>query len=344
MPIYDIYALGESNLTISGGAQLDGVTQGDGSHLVPPPPAAPITITINTPNWQAISINDSDDPNFQDSDSSQRLNGDQTFDGVFYTGNPVVEAEYGITVTDGVDTWTLVGFNINNSSPAYGTVEGLAVIGGPGGFPPAGVALTVLTAFEGPSFAATEYATPICFAGGTQIACAEGTKAIEALCVGDMVQTDGGGLQPVRWIGRRLVPAVGKLAPVEFAAGVLGNERALRVSQQHRVLVEGWRSELLWSEPRVLVPAHRLVNGRNVRRVPGWMVLYVHVLLDRHDLIWAEGALCESLYPGAETFEILGPQAARQIKSIMDRNCTTSKILAAPLIKGSEAGAGAGSF
>ncbi len=31
---YTIYQLDESNLTFSNGAQLDGVTQGDGSHLL----------------------------------------------------------------------------------------------------------------------------------------------------------------------------------------------------------------------------------------------------------------------------------------------------------------------
>ena len=62
---YSIFAIGESNLSISGGAQLDGVTQGSGAHLAPNPPDAPITITINTPVWEEIFIDDDDD-NFED--------------------------------------------------------------------------------------------------------------------------------------------------------------------------------------------------------------------------------------------------------------------------------------
>lgn len=340
MPIYNIYVLGESNLSISGGQQLDGVTQGDGSHLTPPPPAPPITITINTPSWEPVSINDTTDSDFEDNDSGQRLNGDQTVDGVLFTGNPVVEAEYGITVTDGTDTYTLLAFNITNSSPSYGTVEGLAAIGGPGGFPPAGVPLTVLTSIEGPVFPAADYATPICFTGGTEIACAEGPRAVETLDVGDRVKTKGYGLQPIRWIGKRLMPAVGNAAPVEFETGVLGNTRPLRVSQQHRVLIRGWQAELNWSLREALVPAHRLVNGDSVRLAPDWMVLYVHILLDMHALVWADGVLCESLYPGEETFTILGPEAAEEVSRVTQaRPKLAAGQFAAPLVDGMEASA-----
>jgi hypothetical protein len=77
MADYDIWVLGESQVTISGGGQLDGVTQGDGSHLVGR------TITLNTRNWSAVAVTDNDS-NFEDSDNSgQRLDGAQTIDGTF---------------------------------------------------------------------------------------------------------------------------------------------------------------------------------------------------------------------------------------------------------------------
>lgn len=332
MSIYTIYALGESNISITPSGQLDGVNQGTGEHL------DGLTITIDTPNWEAISVNDTDDDDFGDSDNSQLLNGTQVFDGVTYTGTPRVEAEYGLTVSDGTDTWTLVGFNINNGSPSYATVEGLAVIGGPGDFPPAGVGLTVTGFFEGPNFAASTYATPICFAQDTQIACAAGVRPVETLKVGDLVQTEAHGLQAVRWIGSRMLPAVGRMAPVEFAPGVLGNARALRVSQQHRVLIEGWRAELFFGQERVLVPAHRLVNGTNVRLVKDWRVLYVHFLLDMHALVCAEGAFCESLYPGEQTLSVLGTNAAQEIGRLVRPRRLA---FAAPVVDGAEACLGA---
>jgi plastocyanin len=40
------------------------------------------------------------------------------------------------------------------------------------------------------------------------------------------------------------------------------------------------------------------VNGDTVRIAPCETVTYVHVLLDRHEVIFAEGAATESLHPG----------------------------------------------
>ena len=42
MPDYSIYVLDEADITLSS-SQLDGVTQGDGSHLVG------VTLTLNSP-------------------------------------------------------------------------------------------------------------------------------------------------------------------------------------------------------------------------------------------------------------------------------------------------------
>lgn len=122
MSDYSIYVLGESQLAISGGGQLDGVTQGDGSHLVGR------TITFNSNAWAPVEISDgSTDSNFQDNDGNQVLNGTHTIDGVSFATGTRVEAEYGITLSDGVNTWQAIGFNVNNSSPSYATIEGLAI-------------------------------------------------------------------------------------------------------------------------------------------------------------------------------------------------------------------------
>lgn len=108
MARFSIFMLGESQISISGGAQLDGVTQGDGSHLVGQ------TITLNSNAWNEVNIRDND-RNFSDNDSIQRLDGAQDIDGTTYANNTRVEAEYGLTLTDGVNYWQVVGFNVNNS-------------------------------------------------------------------------------------------------------------------------------------------------------------------------------------------------------------------------------------
>ena len=141
MPDYSIFVLGETQLSISDGKVLSGVSQGSGIHL------DGATITLDSNTWEEVRISDNNLA-FSDNDSAQVLDsgtpgGPQVIDGNAFTDGTVVEAEYGLTLSDGVDTWQVVGFNLRNSNPSYATVEGLAFIGGPGGFPPVGVPLTV---------------------------------------------------------------------------------------------------------------------------------------------------------------------------------------------------------
>jgi hypothetical protein len=77
-----------------------------------------------------------------------------------------------------------------------------------------------------------------------------------------------------------------------------GQKRDLVVSPQHRVLFEGYRAELLFGESEVLASAVHLVDGHSVRREPMAEVTYVHFLLDRHEIVFAEGAATESFHPG----------------------------------------------
>lgn len=289
MPDYSIFTLGESQISVSGGGQLDGVTQGDGSNLVG------LEITLNSNAWEEVLITDND-PNFQDSDGSQRLNGSQTIDGVTYANGTRVEAEYAVTLSDGANTWTAIGFNVNNSSPAYGTIEGLAFIGGPGGFPPIGVPLTVVGSQEGPSFDAAFYATPICYAAGTLIDTETGPKLVETLTVADRVRTLDHGFRPLLWAGGRHVIAAGRFAPVEIPAGVLGLRAPLRVSQQHRILMTGPLAELMFGAAEVFVPALSLLGAGGARLIEGGACAYHHLVLDQHEVVFANGLASESLF------------------------------------------------
>lgn len=288
---YTIYVLDEADISLSGGTQLDGQTQGDGSHLVNE------TLTLNNLNFTAIDITDNDS-NFRDNDGNQVLNGDQEIDGVTYTSGTRVEAEYSFVVSDGTNTWTLIGFNVDNSSPRFGTVEGIAVIGGPGGFPPAGVPLTIVSASEGPNFPATSFATPICFASGTLIDTQEGPKPVESLVAGEFVSTKDRGAMPIAWVGSRRVVGIGPFAPVRIASGFLGTTQDLVVSQQHRVLIEDWRCALLFGEPCVLAAAAHLVDGKRIRIEQTGSITYHHILLEGHQVIRANGLYAESLLPG----------------------------------------------
>lgn len=144
-----------------------------------------------------------------------------------------------------------------------------------------------------------------CFTHGTRIRTERGEVPVEALAVGDLVKTRDHGLQPVRWIGERRVAALGAHAPVVIEAGVFGHHRRLVVSQQHRVLLTHWMAELLFGEEEVLVAARDLVNGCSVRLQEGGEVSYVHLLFDRHEIIWSEGLLTESFLPGPQVMSAM---------------------------------------
>ncbi|MFU1477568.1 Hint domain-containing protein [Roseovarius sp. C7] len=138
-----------------------------------------------------------------------------------------------------------------------------------------------------------------CFTLGTWVETGRGAQRIEDLRVGDRIATRDHGRQPLRWIGFRRVAAEGAQAPIVFARGALGNDRELRVSPQHRMLLSGWRAELLFGEREVLCAAKALVNGETIYRDAGGEVTYVHLLFDRHELVKANGAWSESFHPGA---------------------------------------------
>ena len=130
-----------------------------------------------------------------------------------------------------------------------------------------------------------------CFVAGTRLATPAGERMVERLAAGDLVLTASGAVRAVRWIGRRrIVRPRGDDAPVRLAAGALAEgvpSRDLQVSGDHAF----WFADA----GGVLVEAKHLVNGRTIRRVPNRAaVTYVHVELDRHDVLLAEGAAAES--------------------------------------------------
>lgn len=136
-----------------------------------------------------------------------------------------------------------------------------------------------------------------CFARGTQLETDRGAVPVEEIEEESLVRTLDNGLQPVRRVLSKRVEGLGTLAPVVFRAGVLGNARDLVVSPHHRVLMSGWQAELVAGCPEALVMAKDVVNGRMVLRLPMAEVEYFHLLFDRHEVVFAEGAATESYHP-----------------------------------------------
>lgn len=170
---------------------------------------------------------------------------------------------------------------------------------------------TVLQAdtFSSSTFVNTQAAIPVsalgppCFTPGTLIRVPGGAVAVETLKAGDLVETMDHGPQVLRWIGRNTVDGSGVHAPVSIVAGVLGNDRDLLVSPEHRMLVTGWLAELHFGEEDVLIAARHLVGLPGITQQPQRNVTYLHLLFDRHEIVFAEGAASESLHPSSWLIE-----------------------------------------
>ncbi len=154
------------------------------------------------------------------------------------------------------------------------------------------------------------YTNVACFCPGTAIRTPEGDVAVEALAIGDRVSLANGEVETIRWIGRRsyagrFLAGRPQLMPVRIGAGALGDGLPLRdlvVSRCHALFLDGF-----------LVPAEQLVNGCTIVQEGGLdRVDYLHVELDRHAIIVAEGAPTESFVDdgGRAMFQNAGEGAA----------------------------------
>jgi hypothetical protein len=179
---------------------------------------------------------------------------------------------------------------------------------------------------------------PPCLTPGVLVDTADGRIPVEALTPGVMVETLDRGFRPVLWVGRSDLRADAKHAPVRFEAGSMGNSEAFDVSPQHRMFVGGWQAELNFGQPEVLVSAVHMVGMPGVTRRPAARVSYLHVLLERHEIIKTAGTWSESYFPGV-SIERHEDEIRRQMPkkfAALAANMRTTP-LARPQVKGRDA-------
>ncbi len=241
-----------------------------------------------------------------DGDSATGGTGDDRF-----VLNDLGETSNGTITIDGGSEDT-GGDTLNvNGLVSLATVQAAATDDGTGSFSGS------VTLNDGTLLNFSEIENIICFTPGTRIATPRGARHIETLEVGDLVVTRDHGLQPIRWIGSRTVPAQGKLAPVRIRPGVVpGLDVDLLVSPQHRMLFQGYRAELLFGESEVLVPAKHLIDGKDVTQDDAGDVTYIHMMFDEHEIVFAEGAATESFHPGSVAMDTITEEAREELFSI----------------------------
>ncbi|MFV0300452.1 MAG: Hint domain-containing protein [Paracoccus sp. (in: a-proteobacteria)] len=162
----------------------------------------------------------------------------------------------------------------------------------------------------------------VCFASGTLIQTGDGAKPVETIRQGDMIRTKDHGLKPVVWAGRQTrrlygCPGDERLYPVRIRAGALGKgvpTQDLYVSQQHRILLKSRIAQRMFGSDEILVAAKKLtgIDGIDIVRDCD-EVTYVHILFDRHEIVYSNGAETESLYTGPEALKSVSAEARREI-------------------------------
>ena len=156
----------------------------------------------------------------------------------------------------------------------------------------------------------------ISFARGTMITLASGKQcAIEDLQAGDRVLTRDHGVQPLRWLGKATLRAVGAFAPVVIAAGVLGNSGDLIVSQHHRMFLYQRQRKAGLPTSELLVQAKHLVDNDNIFIREGGFVDYFSLVFDRHEIIYAEGIPAESLMVNDATVHRLPAELSEDVRA-----------------------------
>ncbi|WP_169447671.1 Hint domain-containing protein [Paracoccus zeaxanthinifaciens] len=163
-----------------------------------------------------------------------------------------------------------------------------------------------------------------CFASGTMIRTPHGPRPIEALTDGDLVLTRDNGAQPVLWKGTRAMSAVEllcqpQLCPIRIRAGALGPgcpSADLVVSPQHRILIRSGIARRMFGASEVLVAAKQLLGIDGIEAMPPSAVTYHHILLPRHEIVFANGAEAETFFAGPQAMAALDDAQRDEILAI----------------------------
>ncbi|MBB06433.1 MAG: hemolysin-type calcium-binding protein [Pseudooceanicola sp.] len=236
------------------------------------------------------------------------------------TDDPLMDG--GFVLTDGRNSFTATIVEVEGAAPLLMFLDEL---------PPKGRDLWVVDVRnDQPRLAPNQPAAGgvICFTPGTRIATPYGATPVEQLREGDKVLTKDNGPQEIWWSGARRMTgarlyAMPHLRPIRIRAGAFGIQRPddeLLVSPEHRMLVKGSAARALFNTPEVLVAARDLVNGRTIMQDTQLReVTYIHLLLESHQVIWANNVETESFHPANATLAALDDHdRARLLEGLPD--------------------------
>lgn len=332
------------------------------------------SVAFSSTGTSQIATADRDGNDDFPDDRGARLDQPVTLNGVSYQAGANVEADFELILRDPSAglyfraTWLAI-----NNQPVGVTISrgwnadlGRYALGPQGLYQP-GTALTLIdgdTLHQSPNLAdfttnasflsngvgknaqLNRNGAVVCFTAGTMIQTQDGNRPIQSLRVGDLVLTCDRGLRSLRWIGHRrigaeLLAAMPWLRPIRIATGAMGAglpARDLLVSPQHRLLVRSAISRRMFGCDEVLVAACHLIGLPGIAPVVDtWPVDYWHFAFDRHELVWANGAPAEALYPGPQALLAVGPAARAELLTIFPELSTAKLPTARPFALGKRA-------
>ena len=225
------------------------------------------------------------------------------------------------TVTDGREAWTATLVEVPEAARPLLMFSG--------DLPPKGRLLRVVRGIDSERHRFRATGLPvgvICFTRGTLLRTPYGDTPVELLREGDRIDTVDAGPQEIVWIGNRWMSgarlhALPELRPVRVRSGALGRGEPrgdLVVSPRHRILVKGPVAKVLFNSDEVLVAAEDLVNDHSIARDHALShVDYVHLLLPRHHVVWANGVQTESFHPASTDLDTVDPAQRARLAAIV---------------------------
>ncbi|NNF90841.1 MAG: Hint domain-containing protein [Boseongicola sp.] len=189
------------------------------------------------------------------------------------------------------------------------------------GLPPAGLSLFVARVDIAATLVSAQPAGVVCFTPGTRIGTPGGLRPVEHLAAGDRVMTADAGAREIVWIGARYIGMqelgdAPDLAPVRLRQGALeteGSDGDLIVSPDHAMLVRGRDGD-----SEVLVSARDLVDGKRVLREPAAQpITYIHLMLESHHLLVANGFETESFHPASARLDAVPERERLRLYDVM---------------------------
>ncbi|QPH54373.1 Hint domain-containing protein [Pontivivens ytuae] len=321
MADFNIFVFSAFNLTVGGDQAFgSGDTNGDDTLSVND------DIAVGSESGQTLSVSDTDSgttsgsggvPNsivFQDGTGRSQVTNEAITLTVDTGSGPTsqtipagsqIQSEFAFVASDAEGNsyrFLAIRFNPPGSGNSDLVTAGYTTDGPP---PPPGTALTVDSTSDNGN---TPYSDIPCFRSGTLIATPTGACPIERLRPGDLVVTADRGPRPVganlvRRIRPRTLRERRDVAPVVLPP--IAGHAPLHVSRNHRMVLRRPECLPLFAVEECFVPAKALLAlSPGVVSLLLEEVTYHHLMLDRHEVIFANGYAAETLLAGEGAFDM----------------------------------------